>query len=188
MRLLRLLAMALLAVGLPACAAPRELSDLPPAVTFRRMNAIEYYEFRLGVSHDGAETSVRGRNCSTDRFHCYEGVSVLVAPRSCRRTLRLLRSRADWRAGDAAVARFLFRSEDQFYYSSEAADRERSRSEGQGGFVYDIERGVIGVWRSATPLRERPDDAEMAAIVDSTKWLESPRTLFACEPRMSRSP
>lgn len=179
--------MALLAVGLQACAASRELSDPPPAVTFRRMNTIEYYEFRLGVSHDGAETNVQGRNCSTDRFHCYAGVTVLIAPRSCRRTLRLLRSRADWRAGDVAVARFVFRSEDQFYYASDVADRER-RSDGQGGFVYDIERGVIGVWRTATPLRERPDGAEMAAIVDSTKWLESPTTLFACEPRANRSP
>jgi hypothetical protein len=114
---------------------------------------------------------------------------MLVAPRRCARTLRLLRSRADWRVSDAIVARFLFRSENQFYYTSGSIGREPARpSNGDAGFVYDIERGVVGVWRSPAALSERLGETERADVIDSTKWLESPATLFPCGPRAAGSP
>jgi hypothetical protein len=156
-------------LALQACASTPD-DALPNAATFRRARAIEFYDFRLNVSHGGGP-SVAGRECSNGDFHCYAGMSVLIAPRDCRDARRLLLSRSDWRVGDRANARYLFRSEDQYYFASGA--------DGGSGFVYDPERGVVGVWRAnASGELER---ASENAIVDSTRWLEAPSTLFACD-------
>ena len=159
---------ALMALALQACASAPD-DALPNAATFRRIDAIEFYDFRLNVSH-AAGPSVLGRDCSTDDFYCYAGLTVLIAPRGCRDARRLLLRREDWRVGDGVTAQYLFRSEDQYYFASGA--------EGAAGFVYDLERGVIGVWRSAASPSElgriSPD------MLTSTKWLEAPQSLFAC--------
>jgi hypothetical protein len=159
---------------LQACASTPE--PAPNALTFRRAQAIEFYDLRLNASHDGGERAVTGRDCSSDRFHCYAGLTLLMAPRECRDVRRLLRERTDWIIEDRARARFLFRSEEQYFYASEAGGRANTPS----GFVYDIERGVIGVWRSDAAQGEL-DRAAAYAIIDSTKWLEAPRALFACD-------
>jgi hypothetical protein len=157
-------------LALQACAsAPDEA--FPAAATFRRSQAIEFYDFRLNASHDGGDRAVTGRDCSNDRFHCYAGLTVLVAPRECSDVRRLLRSREDWVVGDRATARFLFLSEEQLYFVSSANPAETSSS----GFVY----GVIGVWRSDEASGQL-NRAAANAIIDSTKWLEAPRSLFAC--------
>jgi hypothetical protein len=161
-----------------ACSTPVEREqDLPTAATFRRGAAVEFYDFSLSVSHAGGDGGVRGRDCSTEAYHCYVGVTVLIAPRRCSALRRSVRSGADWRVDNAVGARFLFVSEQQLYYLSRAADRDMSNV---GGFVYDIERGVVGVWRSEAATRTLLDRDAMREIVDSTKWLESPSSLFAC--------
>lgn len=159
-----------------ACAASAFAQDLPNAVTFRRGQAFEFYDIRLGVSHDGGAHTARGRDCSTRDFHCYSGVTTLIGPQRCSALRRLVQSRSDWVAGDAARARFLFVSEQQLYYLSEDNSRQ---AEQPSGFVYDVERGVIGVWRSAGAARTLDEEA-IHEIVDSTRWLEQPQTLFAC--------
>jgi hypothetical protein len=160
---------ALMALALQACAsAPGEA--LPNAATFRRVGAIEFYDFRLNVSHAGGP-SVRGRDCSNDDYYCYAGMTVLIAPRDCRDVRRFLLDRSDWRVGDRINARYLFRSEDQYYFASGA--------EGASGFVYDPELGVVGVWRTA-PLPPNDLRRNTADVLTNTKWLEAPRTLFAC--------
>lgn len=170
MKIAALIVTALAVAGVQACASSPPEQDLPNAATFRRGEAIEFYDFRLGVSHAGARDGVRGRDCSTDDFHCYRGVSVLIAPRRCAALRRLVRSRADWRVEEGVSARLSFVSEQQLYFASEVA----------AGFVYDIERGVIGVWRAEAARRPALDPTAMREIVDSTKWLERPTTLFAC--------
>jgi hypothetical protein len=180
MRVAYAFAVGLVALTLQACASTSGSESYPPAATFRRVDAIEFYDFRLGVSHAG-DAGVLGRDCSTGRYHCYVGVSVLIAPRRCSTLRRLIRSRADWRVNDAVRARFLFRSEQQLYYASDAADRELAwRSNGAGGFAYDAEMGVVGVWHSQAATRAPLDQAAIAEIVVSTKWLEAPRALFVC--------
>jgi hypothetical protein len=181
MRVAAWIAAALALVSAQACVTSAESDDPPTAATFRRGAAVEFYDFSLSISHAGSGAGLRGSNCSNAEFHCFAGVSVLIAPRRCAVLRRLVRSRADWRIGDAVQARFLFVSESQLYYASNAAGGEAdSSSDGAGGFVYDIERGVVGVWRSQAALRAPLDRDAMGEIVDSTKWLESPRTLFAC--------
>ena len=160
---------------LQACASAPD-GALPNAATFRRARAIEFYDFRLNASHDGGDRSVTGANCSNDDFHCYVGLTVLVAPRECRHLRRLLRSREDWIVDGRATARFLFLSEQQLYFVSSANNATAS---GASGFVYDLEHGVAGVWRSDAALGQF-DQAAANAIIDSTKWLEAPRTLFQC--------
>lgn len=168
MRLAALMVLALASLCIQGCASSRAEEGAPNAVVFRRGAAIEFYDFRLRVSHAGGERQVAVRDCSTDEFHCFSGVSVLIAPRECSDLRRLVRRTSDWRVSDEAAARFLFASEDQLYLSSNAT----------AGFVYDIERGIVGVWHS--PAAEPLDRTSMRAIVDSTKWLESPAALFAC--------
>lgn len=160
---------------LQACAGTPD-DAFPNAATFRRVQAIEFYDFRLNASHDGGARSVTGRNCSNDRFHCYVGLTVLVAPRDCGRLRRLLRSREDWTVRDHATARFLFASEQQLYFVS-GGDNEAPS--GASGFVYDLEHGVAGVWR-ADVAPSQFDQAATDAIINSTKWLEAPRALFQC--------
>lgn len=163
------MALVLSAACLQACASSRQEEAAPNAAMFRRGEGIEFYDFRLRISHAGGDqTAVR--DCSTEAFHCYTGVSVLIAPRECSDLRRLVRRASDWRVSDEMSARFLFASEDQLYFSSAGA----------AGFVYDIERGVVGVWRSPAATQQPLDRAAMRAIVDSTKWLESPAALFAC--------
>jgi hypothetical protein len=158
----------LLALALQACAsAPDEA--LPNAATFRRVRAIEFYDFRLNVSHAGGPM-VTGRDCSNGDFHCYSGMTLLIAPRDCRDARDLLLSRSDWRVDDRINARYLFRSEDQHYFATNVGS----------GFVYDPERGVIGVWRREDMPPDVIGGGWTGAILDSTKWLEQPRTLFAC--------
>lgn len=169
MRIVALVVLLLAAACLQACASARREEGAPNAAVFRRGEGIEFYDFRLRVSHAGGDqTGVR--DCSTETFHCYAGVSVLIAPRQCSDLRRLVRRGSDWRVSEADGARFLFASEDQLYFSSGEA----------AGFVYDIERGVVGVWHSRAATQSSLDRAAMRAIVDSTKWLESPATLFAC--------
>jgi hypothetical protein len=178
MRFVNVLAALGVLLALQACALSPRVTETPAAATFRRAQAIEYYDFRLAVSHAGGEHGVRVRDCSTDDFFCYAGVTVLIAPRRCALMLDLLRSGAPWRVSDVVAARFMFRSENQLYYAS--ADGERELSGGSGGFVYDLERGVAGVWRSASVLPERPSFQQRMTVIASTKWLESPSSLFAC--------
>jgi len=166
-----------LALALQACASAPDRVQ-PNAATFRRTEAIEFYDFRLNASHDGGGGAVTGRDCSSDRFHCYAGLTVLVAPRDCGEVRRLLRARSEWAVEDRASARFLFRSEAQYYFASTAGDRGPLASAGSG-FVYDLDRGVIGVWRSDAALGPI-DRAAAHAIIDSTKWLEAPGMLFPC--------
>lgn len=154
---------------LQACALSREPEDPPNAAMFRRSEGIEFYDFRLRVSHAG-DRQVAVGDCSTEAFHCISGVSVLIAPRECSDLRRLVRRGADWRVNDAVSAVFLFASEDQLYLRSAAT----------AGFVYDIERGIVGVWRSESAAQPPLDRTAMRAIVDSTKWLENPAALFAC--------
>jgi hypothetical protein len=158
------------------CVAPASGQDLPNAVTFRRGSAVEFYDLRLGVSHDGGAHSARGRDCSDRDFHCYSGVTTLIGPKRCSALRRLVQRQGDWRVEGAFHARFLFVSEQQLYYRSEDGSQQSNEP---SGFVYDIERGVIGVWRSPAAAREL-DREGMRAIVDSTRWLEHPTTLFAC--------
>lgn len=164
-----------LALVLQACASAPD-REPPNAATFRRSQAIEFYDFRLNASHDGGDHAVAGRDCSSDRFHCYAGLTVLIAPRECREMRRLLRARGVWLVEDRASAQFLFRSEEQYYFASTAGG---PLARAGSGFVYDLDRGVIGVWRSDAALGQI-DRAAARAIVDSTKWLEAPPTLFAC--------
>lgn len=175
MRMAAQIATTLAVVFAFACSTPPGQDGPPTAATFRRGAAVEFYDFSLSVSHGGSD--VRGRDCSTEAYHCYVGVTVLIAPRRCSALRRSVRSGADWRVDDAVSARFLFVSEQQLYYLSRAADRDMSEV---GGFVYDIERGVVGVWRSQAATRAPLDRDAMHEIVDSTKWLENPRSLFAC--------
>jgi hypothetical protein len=170
MRIAAFLALVLTGAALQACASSREEEGEPNAAVFRRGESAEFYDFRLRASHAGGADQVIVRDCSTGEFHCYAGVSVLVGPRECSELRRLVRSQADWRVNDTTRARFLFASEDQLYLSSNDA----------AGFVYDIERGVVGVWHSPAPAQAQLDRTAMRAIVDSTKWLERPATLFAC--------
>lgn len=165
------------AIFLHACATSG--AEAPPAATFRRVDVIEYYDFRLRVSHAGADMERRVRDCSTEAFYCYSGVTTLIAPRRCALSWDLLRSGDVWRVSGEYGARFLFRSEDQLYYESYAADREPGQA-GVSGFVYDVERGLIGVWRTPSALQQRPTFQEQARVIASTKWLEAPRSLFAC--------
>lgn len=172
-----MLRLAVLLLALQACASAPNREPVN-AATFRRTQAIEFYDFRLNASHDGRGGAVRGRDCSSDRFHCYAGLTVLIAPRDCGDLRRLLRARSGWTVEDRASARFLFRSEDQYYFASTAEDRGPLAS-ASSGFVYDLDRGVIGVWRSdAAQHQLTREGARM--IVDSTKWLEAPQSLFAC--------
>jgi hypothetical protein len=158
------------------CVGPALAQDLPNAVTFRRGNAVEFYDIQLGVSHDGGAHSARGRDCSNREFYCYSGVTTLMGPKRCPVLRRLVQSQGDWRIEGEVHARFLFVSERQLYYLSEDGAR---RSSEPSGFVYDIERGVIGVWRSPAAARELDRDG-IREILDSTRWLERPTTLFAC--------
>jgi hypothetical protein len=177
MRITAVILLTLAAACLQACASSRRDGGAPNAVVFRRGEAIEFYDFRLRVSHAGGDQQVVVRDCSTDDFHCFAGVSLLIAPRKCSDLRRLVRRTADWRVNEAERARFLFASENQLYYGSGGA----------AGFVYDIERGVVGVWRSPAAAQSSLDTTAMRAIVDSTKWLESPATLFACREQRSVS-
>lgn len=177
MRIAKRVCVLISAIFLHACATAGA-ADAPPAATFRRLEAIEYYDFRLRVSHGGAEMERRVRDCSTAEFYCYAGVTTLIAPRRCALSWDLLRSGAVWRVSEGIGARFLFRSEDQLYYESYAADRPLSL--GFSGFVYDVERGVIGVWRTSSAVQPRPTAQEQARIISATRWLESPSALFAC--------
>jgi hypothetical protein len=176
---LRTLALLIVVLAANACALAPEPTETPAAATFRRLQAIEYYDFRLGVSHSGGDAGLRVRDCSTDDYFCYAGLTVLIAPRRCSQMLQLIRSGAAWRVSDAVAARFVFRSENQLYYASADGERERSAS-GSAGFVYDLERGVVGVWRSESVLPERPSLPQRMMVIASTKWLESPASLFAC--------
>jgi hypothetical protein len=169
MRIAVLIALALTCVCIQARAASRE-EGVPNAALFRRGEAIEFYDFRLRASHAGGDQQVVVRDCSTDDFHCFSGVSVLIAPRECSDLRRLVRRASDWRVSGEVSARFLFASEDQLYLSSSAG----------GGFVYDIERGIVGVWHSQAAAQPPLDRNAMRAIVDGTKWLERPAALFAC--------
>lgn len=181
MRIAAWIAAALALASAQACATSDANDDPPTAATFRRGASIEFYDFSLSISHAGSGAGLRGRDCSTTEFHCFSGVSVLIAPRRCAVLRRLVRSRGDWRVNETVSARFLFVSESQLYYASNAADGDAAqRANGAAGFVYDIERGLVGVWRSQAALRAPLDRGAMGEIVDSTKWLESPRTLFAC--------
>ena len=162
------IALALTSVCIQAHAAAR--AEVPNAAMFRRGEAIEFYDFRLRISHAGRGEQTAVTDCSKGEFYCFSGVSVLIAPRDCSDLRRLVRRASDWRVSDAASARFLFASESQLYLSSNDA----------AGFVYDIERGIIGVWHSEAAAQSPLDRTAMRAIVDSTKWLERPATLFAC--------
>jgi hypothetical protein len=170
MRIAAFFALVLTGLCLQACASSSQEDGEAHAAVFRRGERAEFYDFRLRVSHAGGADQVVVRDCSTGEFHCYTGVSVLIAPRDCSDLRRLVRRQADWRVSDTASARFLFASGDQLYLSSNDA----------AGFVYDIERGIIGVWHSPTAAQASLDRSAMRAIVDSTKWLERPAALFAC--------
>lgn len=169
----------ILALALSACASPRG-QGAPRAVTFRGGAGIEFYDFGLNISHAGNAAAAPARDCSTDRYWCYAGVSVLIAPRRCDLLRRLIRSRADWRVSEEASARFLFLSERQLYFASGAGG---PAARANAGFVYDIELGIVGVWRSRTPAGERLDAAAIEEIITGTKWLEAPRRLFPCARR-----
>jgi hypothetical protein len=165
-----------------ACAPSLRSGSASDVVVFRQGELAERYDFRYHISGMSSHAVWDLENCSSSRFHCLSGATVLIGPRSCAVADRLLRSRADWAVSRKIKARFVFQAgPDRYYFSSDDSDREHYVG-GSDGFVYDPRRGIVGVWHSASVFPPAPEGAARDEIINKTRVIDPGQSLFPCRP------
>ena len=125
-----------------------------------------FFDFEYDVARQaGTHSGVNLSNCSTDKFHCYAGDTIIASPKDCA-TIDL---EADWSISEKRQLSFVDKDSetgDLYFMRIRNGGKYESSSRLSDGFIFNEQRGIVGFWFSAKAV---PAIAEMSPIFRLTR-------------------